>query len=322
MFARLGFVGTSSVTLRLVATVIALAILAPFSDARALGISWVEVDDAGNAAFNGYGAVDYVYWIGETEVTNAEYSEFLNTVDPSGANALALYNPNMTSNSRGGIDFLPGNPAGFKYQPKATFGDRPVNYVSWFDAARFANWMHNGQGSGSTETGSYDMTLGTPIRLPGASVTLPSDDEWFKAAYFAAPDSYWLYPTQSDTPLTTATLDADGNITNPGPNVANWNSDVTVSVVAGAGNVGPYGTFDQAGNVSEWTEGISSTYRGDKGGTWLGGSVQATEFGSLNTPTNEGSSRGFRLTTLPEPSASLFAACALVTLALLRRQAA
>jgi len=33
--------------------------------------------------------------------------------------------------------------------------DKPVNYVSWFDAARFSNWMTNGQTSGGTETGVY-----------------------------------------------------------------------------------------------------------------------------------------------------------------------
>ena len=44
-------------------------------------------------------------------------------------------------------------------------GNKPANYVSWFDAARFANWMHNGQGGGSTENGAYDMTVGTPVRL-------------------------------------------------------------------------------------------------------------------------------------------------------------
>ena len=30
-------------------------------------------------------------------------------------------------------------------------GNKPVNYVSFWDAARFANWLTNGQGSGGTE---------------------------------------------------------------------------------------------------------------------------------------------------------------------------
>ena len=88
-----------------------------------------------------------------------------------------------------------------------------VNHVSAFLLitlpARFANWMHNGQGTGSTETGAYDMTIPTPVRLAGATVFLPSENEWYKAAYHdplgstaggpPGDDNYWLYPTQSDT---------------------------------------------------------------------------------------------------------------------------
>jgi formylglycine-generating enzyme required for sulfatase activity len=33
----------------------------------------------------------------------------------------------------------------------ADWADRPVNYVSWGDAARFANWLHNGQPSGAQD---------------------------------------------------------------------------------------------------------------------------------------------------------------------------
>jgi hypothetical protein len=96
--------------------------------------------------------------------------------------------------------------------------------------------------------------------------------------------------------------------------------DGTVSVVASAGHVGPYGTADQAGNVSEWTEGIHTSYRGDKGGNWLGGSIAATDFGSLATPTNESSGRGFRLTEVPEPSRYLLSLTAIATLLSLRRR--
>ena len=35
--------------------------------------------------------------------------------------------------------------------------DRPIAYIDWFAAARFANWMHNGGGSGDTETGAYNF---------------------------------------------------------------------------------------------------------------------------------------------------------------------
>ena len=59
----------------------------------------------------------------------------------------------------GGISFNAGNANGSKYSVISGSGNHPVNYVSWYDAIRFANWLNNGQGSGDTETGAY--TLGT-----------------------------------------------------------------------------------------------------------------------------------------------------------------
>ena len=79
---------------------------------------------------------------------------------------------------------------------------------------RFANWMSNGQGNGSTETGAYTLSGGTPLvptnilmvhRNPGAKVFLPSEDEWYKAAYYDPHvKAYWDYPNGSNTPTTCA----------------------------------------------------------------------------------------------------------------------
>ena len=91
-----------------------------------------------------FGAVAYEYRIGEYEVTNAQYTEFLNAVDSTGANALALYNAAM------GINFVGGNPDGSKYVVVSGFESKPVVYVSFCDTLRYANWLHNGQGTGST----------------------------------------------------------------------------------------------------------------------------------------------------------------------------
>ena len=67
-----------------------------------------------------------------------------------------------------------------------------LNQVSWFSAVRFANWVNNGQGGADTETGAYTLLGGTPIlsndrfisRQPDAKVFLPTEDEWYKAAYY------------------------------------------------------------------------------------------------------------------------------------------
>ncbi len=81
---------------------------------------------------------------------------FLNAVaasDPHG-----LFNPSMAtdqviagiarSGSPGSYRYSVISPAGAPIDGASSPGNRPIAYVSWFDAARFANWMHNGGGSG------------------------------------------------------------------------------------------------------------------------------------------------------------------------------
>jgi hypothetical protein len=57
-------------------------------------------------------------------------------VDRNGTNPYSVYNTDMGSNARGGISFTSGNASGSKYATKSNMGDKPVNFVSWFDAAR------------------------------------------------------------------------------------------------------------------------------------------------------------------------------------------
>ncbi len=147
------------------------------------------------------GAVGYVYNIGKYEVTNAQYAEFLNAVaayDPNG-----LYNENMADVGNycwGGIT-RDGSNGSYTYSTIAGRESMPVNSVSWHDALRFANWMHNGQGGGDTEDGAYDMSLGlSVVRKPDAQVFLPTEDEWYKAAYYKGGGEYWDFPTKTDEP--------------------------------------------------------------------------------------------------------------------------
>ena len=140
-------------------------------------------------------AVLYPYQIGKFEVSNAQYAEFLNAVDPTGANALGLYNRFMGSNERGGI--TNAGAEGFVYQVKPFFESKPVVYVSFWDSIRFANWLHNGQGNADMETGSYTITeegidSNTITRNVNATIALPSEDEWYKAAYYdSGSESYY-----------------------------------------------------------------------------------------------------------------------------------
>jgi formylglycine-generating enzyme required for sulfatase activity len=201
-------------------------------------------------------------------------------------------------------------------------GDKPVNFVSWYDSARFTNWMNNGQGTGSTETGAYTLTGSTGLipRNAGAQVWLPSEDEWYKAAYYdptlgaGGGDNYWSHATKSDSAPIAATVNTTGGITNSGANVANYNSsanwnDVTngnVTTVGSAGAFSFYGTADQAGNALEWTDSKlseSSNRLVVRGGAFYtnAAAISSTSRGSL-TPNDETGYVGFRIASVPEPS--------------------
>jgi sulfatase modifying factor 1 len=263
------------------------------------------------------GGVDYAYNIGKYEVTAGQYRDFLNAVDPAGSNPYLLYNSDMDGYSNGcqitwnagssTYDFS-GAPSG----TEADWADRPVNFVSWYDTLRFANWMHNGQGSGDTENGAYNMSLGlSVVRNPGATWFLPTEDEWYKSAYHkndGATGNYFDYPTSSDS-VPSNDLDGSGN------NATFYISygDYTIGgpylrteVGAHVNSESPYGTFDQGGNVWEWNEAIVySSRRGLRGGSWgsafgVGALHAALRYDTI--PTYEAADIGFRVAQVPEPA--------------------
>jgi formylglycine-generating enzyme required for sulfatase activity len=257
-------------------------------------MDWVTVGNAGNAAdpLTGYGAVGYEYKIGKYEVTNAQYVAFLNAKGAS--NSGAIYNSNMTST---GITQT-GSSGNFSYSVTSGFENKPVVYVSWFDAARFANWMMNGQGSNDMETGAYTLngaTSGIITANIGAQVYLPTEDEWYKAAYYSAANtSYSLYPNGQNT-ITTA--DANyGNVVGSTTDVGSYSGDGS-----------SYGTFDQGGNVWEWNDAvIYGVVRGLCGGSFysLEDYLRAS-YRPYGDPWDESDVFGFRVASVPEPTSLL-----------------
>jgi formylglycine-generating enzyme required for sulfatase activity len=254
-------------------------------------IDWVTVGNAGNAAdTTGYGAVGYEYQIGKYEVTNAQYAEFLNA--KAATDNYSLYNTSMASSgiTRG------GSSGSYTYSVSSGFENKPVVYVSWYDAARFSNWLSNGQGNGDTETGSYSLNgLSSGLILPivDAKIRLPSEDEWYKAAYYnGANSTYSLYPN------------GQNSITTAG---ANYDLSVGVATDVGtySGDPSMYGTFDQGGNVFEWNDAvIEGSWRGLRGGSWNGpGLFLESSYRDISDhPLSEDSYYGFRLASVPEPS--------------------
>ena len=239
----------------------------------AVSIDWVNVGDTGNAcddqAQGCFGDVAYTYQIAKFEVTNAQYAEFLNAV--ADTDAFGLYNTNMANVNFGGI--VQGGASGlFTYTVVPGRENRAVNWVSFYDALRFANWLHNGQpNTGSqtaatTEDGSYTFSGATTVggRNPGAAIFLPTEDEWYKAAYYdALSTSYLDFPAGSDVQTVCAEPTAD-------PNRANCFGSVGRATDVGdyPGSASPNGTFDQGGNLFEWNDASIGAASSPTGSIW------------------------------------------------------
>jgi len=287
---------------------------------------------SGESVAGGYGpdricgAVDSMYNIGRFEVTAGQYTAFLNAV--AGDDTYGLYNSHMDSFSSGCQITQNGSSGSYTYdfsgRPSGTEADwvnRPVNYVSWGDAARFANWLHNGQPTGdqdltTTEDGSYFLNGATSnedllavTREPNATWVIPSDDEWYKAAYHendGVTGNYFDYPTSSNVVPSNDLVDPD-----PGNNATYsiedpvdytiWGPYWRTEVGAHENSDSPYDTFDQGGNVWEWNEAILySAYRGLRGGAfnvWDHDLHAAYRY--YANPTYESLAFGFRVAEVP-----------------------
>ena len=120
-------------------------------------IDLVPVGNAGNAndpaTGNVYGGVGYDYQIGKYAVTIGQYTDFLNAV--AATDTYSLYNARMEidlnvagiarTGSSGSYTYSAIAPSGTTPAGASSPGNRPITYVNWFDSARFANWMANGQ---------------------------------------------------------------------------------------------------------------------------------------------------------------------------------
>ena len=267
-------------------------------------MDWVTIGNANNEADTAdgnqyidgtqrYGSVDHVYRIGKYEVTNAQYGEFLNAKGQSNSNG--VYNASMPTY---GIT-QSGTSGSFSYTVTTALANRPVVYVSWFDAARFANWMMNGQGNASMETGAYTLnnaTSGIITANIGAQVYIPSENEWYKAAYYnAANASYSLYPNGQNT-ITMADANYDRSVGS------------TTNVGTYSGYPSSYGTNDQGGNVWEWNDAvISGSSPGLRGSYWNGltGDLASSGRNLSFDASTENDMFGFRVASVPEPTSIL-----------------
>ncbi len=248
---------------------------------RGIDIDFVTIGNAGNApdtrimsdGTTGYGAVDYDYRIGKYEITAYQW---------------------QTINIAAGI----GDPGHWS-------GNQPVAYISWYDAVRFCNYLT----TGNTEDGVYKFSGGSLTDIMdhelagsayGVAYFLPTEDEWYKAAYYIG-SGYSLYSNGEDT-----LPDADNGWNYSGGLYEDpWH--------VGTGTEERNGTFDMTGNVWEWNETLILPFgtfpRGVRGGSygyygdieWIGANWRSF----AHPPDSEQSFVGFRVASVPEPATVL-----------------
>jgi formylglycine-generating enzyme required for sulfatase activity len=251
---------------------------------RGISMDFVTIGNAGNAGDTrtgtadwgnplanpyGCGAVSYGYRIGKYEVTATQW---------------------QTINTAAGI----GDSGTWS-------GEQPVADISWYGAAQFCNYLT----SGNKYSGAYKFDISgnfqeidraSSISTYGTTYVIPTEDEWYKAAYFKPNASgYSLYANGTSTdPVAGVNSNYDGVIGAP------WN--IT------NGTQEQNGTFDMMGNVWEWNETLLyGSYRGIRGGSYgyyVDGPLRSSRRGYFNPIIGFGDV-GFRVVSIPEPATLL-----------------
>jgi formylglycine-generating enzyme required for sulfatase activity len=299
----------------------------------------VPVGNAGNAADTTtnslYGAVGYNYNIGTYDVTISQYTAFLNSV--ASTDTYGLYNVSEGTNMNVAGISRSGGPGSYSYSVIGD-GQRPVTYVSWYDAIRFADWLTDGK----TESGAYTITIGgnnsgtviVPTTAQRAAWStgnttywyIPDENEWYKAAYYdptiPSSNKYWSYPTRSNAQPSASVPPGGSNSANfYGTNgyaltqSTSYSSTQSYLTDVGAYSNSPsyYGTFDQGGDVFQWNDldpDVARTSRGYRGGDYAGDvtnldSLLRFTIGVNLNPPFEVNDVGFRVASVgpvPEPA--------------------
>jgi formylglycine-generating enzyme required for sulfatase activity len=284
------------------------------SGANQFNIDFVTIGNPGNADDNtGYGSVARTYRMGKYEVSES---------------MIASYNA------------LSGGPS---ISPTTRGAAKPAGNLSWNEAARFVNWLNTSKGyspaykfttSGGNDSialwagadAGYDAS--NPFRNSNAHYFLPSEDEWYKAAYYdptknSGTGGYWDYATGSDTAPTAVAGGTASGTAVYGQTIAAGPANVT-----NAGGLSPYGTMGQSGNVSEWNESgalapndSTTEARVYRGGYWANPSFSLSPTGRNNVqPDGESDAIGFRVASVPEPSAWIFGLLGMMGLVLRRKR--
>ena len=269
---------------------------------NAFTMDFVTIGNPNNAADttgapNPAGSVGYIYNLGKYEVSR----DMITKANSAGSLGITLRD--MTYYGGNGVN-------------------RPATGITWYEAATYVNWLNTStggtaaykfDGSGTFQLwseGDAGYNPSNEFRNSLAKYWLPSSNEWYKGAYGSPNGTWFNYPTGTDA------------------NTAVYGGQAGPADITNAGGLSAYATMGQGGNAWEWNEtafdGINSTAgenREMRGGSWNndGSNLDASIRDNLS-PTFENSSVGFRVASVPEPSAGLLVLLGLSGLLLKRRK--
>ena len=283
------------------------------SGANAFTMEFVTIGNPNNVADktgspNPAGSVAYTYNLGKYEVSRDMITK------ANAAGSLGITMADMSSFGGNGVN-------------------KPATGVSWYEAAKYVNWLNTSTGGTAAYkfdgSGTFQLWSSTDagynannrFRNSNAKFWLPSTDEWYKGAYDKADGSWSNFPNGSNSVPTAVASGTTANTAVYGQSVSTGPANIT-----SAGGLSAYGTMGQGGNVWEWnetaTDGTNDTAgenRGLRGGSWNNDSVPLDASNRItHSPTIEGSFLGFRVASVPEPSALSLLAVGLSGLAMMR----
>jgi len=270
------------------------------SGANAFSMDFVEIGNPGNAAATKLdyagkpipaGSVPYTYSIGKYEVSR----DMITKANSAGSLGITMYDLSLYYGSNG--------------------VKRPATGVSWYEAAKYVNWLNTSTGNNAAYKFSADGTFQlwsstdagynakNTYRNSLAKYVIASSDEWYKAAYGSPSGTWYYYPTGSNSgpgPVSSGTA----------ANTAVYSSSYGPADIDNAGGLSAWGTMAQGGNAWELIETrpshSGSDWRQRLGGSWMTSRDSPEEMASWTTyqagTHYEYADYGFRVVMISESS--------------------
>ena len=269
------------------------------SGTNQFSIEFVTIGQPNNTADtsgspNPAGSVAYIYNLGKHEVSR----DMITKANAAGSLELTMYD----------MDDYGGNGV-----------DKPATGVSWYEAAKFVNWLNTSTGGTAAYKfdGSGNFQPWSPwnagynssnnFRNRNAKFWISSTDEWYKGAYGNPNGSWSNFPNGN--------YDAPEPVPNgTDPDTAVYDDQDGPADIKSAGGLSAYGTMAQGGNAWEWmetaydgTNEIAGENRELRGGSWyrFGSVFLDSSERDYNDPSNEDYGYGLRVASVPEPSTSV-----------------